>query len=78
MAAIEEVGAIKRRVDELKIKRARLQERLQAAQTEKERLMAEAQDLGIENPKEIAQWVEARRLDFEAEKARVEQALSRA
>jgi len=78
MAAREEVERLRGQIEQAKITRARLRERIEQKEQEMETLLAEAAALGVEDTTKLAEWVEARRQEFDAEKARIEALLAEA
>ena len=71
MTAMEEVAKMKKEIERLTITKARLQERLETEKAERDRLMEEAKKLGVPDPRKLAQWVEEKKKEYEAEKKRV-------
>jgi hypothetical protein len=71
MPVLDEVAALKRKLEELKIKRARLQERLDAERNEKERLLQEAREMGVDDPTKLSEFVDAKKQEFDAERAKI-------
>jgi hypothetical protein len=78
MSILDDVAVLKRKIEDLKIKRARLQERLESEKAEKERLIQEAQELGVQDPAKIGEWVEEKKQEFAREFARVSKLIEEA
>lgn len=78
MTALEEITALKGKIDDLKIKRARYQERLESETRERDRLLEEAKRLGVEDPAKLGEWVAEKRKVFEKAKEKVETLLAEA
>jgi DNA-binding SARP family transcriptional activator len=75
---MEEVTAIKKNIDALRIKRARLQERLDTDKAEKQRLLEEAQRLGVKDPSKLTEWLEEQQKVFDAAKEKILKLLQKA
>ena len=71
MPILDDVAALKRKIEDLKIKRARLQERLEAEKAERDRLIQEARELGVNDPAKISEWVQEKKQEFTQEFARI-------
>ena len=71
MPVLDEVAALKRKLEDLKIKRARLQERLEAEKSEKERLLQEAREMGVDDPSKLSEFVDQKKREFDTERARI-------
>ena len=78
MAAREEVERLRQQVEQAKITRARLRERIAQKEQEMEGLLQEAAALGVEDTTKLGEWVEARRQEFATEKQRIEALLAEA
>jgi FtsZ-binding cell division protein ZapB len=62
--AIVEIETIKKKLEELKIKKARLQERLEAAKRQRDHLVSECRNLGVEDPSKLSEWVAEQQRQF--------------
>jgi len=71
MSVMDEVAQIKKDIDELKIKKARLQERLDAGNHEKERLLTEAKRLGVKDTSKLKEYVAKRKESFDLAKEKI-------
>lgn len=78
MSAVDEVSRLKSAVEELKLERARMSERLQSLRDEKERLLNEAQQLGLDDPLRLDEWVAEKRQAFDTAKEQLESAVAAA
>ncbi len=78
MSALEQVATLKRQIEELKLRKARLQERLNSEKAEKERLLQEAEELGVPDPRRLSEWVEEKKTEFEEKKQAILQKIEEA
>jgi hypothetical protein len=78
MAAREEVERLRQQVEQAKITRARLRERIAQKEQEMDGLLQEAAALGVDDTTKLGEWVEARRQEYHAEKQRIEGLLAEA
>lgn len=67
----EQVDRIRKRIEDLRVKRARLAERIEQKEVERDRLVEEAKALGVEDTTRLQEWVDERRAEFETERDRI-------
>ena len=78
MSAVDDVSRLKAQVEELKLKRARLGERLESLRGEKDRLLAEAVELGLDDPARLDEWVAEKEDEFNRQKESLESMIAAA
>lgn len=67
----EDVDRIRKRIEDLRVRRARLTAQIEQRESDRDRLVAEAAALGVEDPRQLSTWVEERRREFDTEKERI-------
>lgn len=78
MSVIDEVAKIRKDIEQMKLQRERLKERLDSEKAEKERLLEEAKLLGVPEPSQLKEWVAEQQRIFDEKKAEIERLLREA
>jgi hypothetical protein len=71
MSVMDEVAKINKDIERLKMQRARLQERLASDEEEKQRLLIEAERLGVKDTSKLSEFVEEQTRKFEKVKSQI-------
>lgn len=67
----EEVDRIRKRIEDLRVRRARLTAQIEQREADRDRLVEEAKGLGVEDTTQLSAWVEERRREFDTERNRI-------
>jgi len=78
MNATQQVSSLKSKVERLKEERVRLQERVESLNGEKERLLEEARQLGLDDTRQLSEWVANKQAEFDTALAALKAAVQTA